>query len=109
MQDERGGMTVTVFIDFVSDREHVSIPFALKSGRDDNFLQFGYERVATFCRISVYALSQYVSRCNQQTIAAKKADDTGISRRVPSPHGVDLYAVSIARRTPGQNQRRIQG
>src|SRR2546421_12188661 len=57
----------------------------------------------------MYDLARYVPRCNQQTIAAKKADDTGISRRVPSPPSIDLYAVSVARRTPEQNQRRIQG
>src|SRR5436853_1334819 len=76
---------------------------------DYNFLQFRCEQVATFCRISVYALAQYVPRCNQQTIAAKKAGDTGISRHVPTPLGIDLYAISLARRTPEQNQRRIQG
>src|SRR5215208_3680994 len=54
-------------------------------------------------------LSRYVPRCKQQIIAAKKADDTGLSRRVPPPPGIDLYAVSLARGTPEQNQRRIQG
>src|SRR5688572_12487044 len=57
----------------------------------------------------MYAIAQHVPSCNQQTIAAKKVDDTGIGRRVPSRARVDLYAVSIARRTREQNQRRIQG
>lgn len=65
--------------------------------------------MATFCSISMYAFAQYVPRCDQETIAAKKTGDTGVTRRAPSPPGVDLYAVSIARRTPEQNQGRIQG
>src|SRR5262245_11070664 len=57
----------------------------------------------------MYAIAQYVPKCNQETIAAKKVDDTGLSRRATSTHPVDLSAISIARRTPEQNQSRIQG
>src|SRR5215208_2295628 len=54
----------------------------------------------------MYALAWCVPRCDQQTITAKKAHDTGISRRVTSSPRIDLYAISIARRTPEQNQRK---
>src|SRR5215213_6268913 len=57
----------------------------------------------------MYALVQYAARCNQETLAPKKADDSGLGGRVTSPPRIDLHAISIARGTPEQNQRRIQG
>src|SRR5215207_6981094 len=57
----------------------------------------------------MYALAQYVPRCNQEALAPEKADDSGLSGRVTSPLRIDLHAISIARRTPEQNERRIQG
>src|SRR6185503_19623021 len=65
--------------------------------------------VATFCRNSMYALAWYVSRCDRQTVAAKKVNNTSLARRVPSRARIDLHAISIAHRTAEQNQRRIQG
>ena len=57
----------------------------------------------------MYAIAEHVPKPDQETVAAKKADDTGISRRFPSPPRVDLFAVSLAHRTPEHNQGRIQG
>src|SRR6185295_2090179 len=65
--------------------------------------------MATFCSISMYALAEYVPKCDQETITATKVDDTGLSRRVTSPPRIDLHAISIARGTREQDQRRIQG
>src|SRR5687767_10551704 len=65
--------------------------------------------MATLDRIPRYALAQYVPKCDQETIAATKVNDTGFRRRATSPPDSDLYAVSIARGTTNQNQRRVQG
>ena len=61
----------------------------------------------TFCSIRMYAPAQYVPQCDQETIAATEADDTGLSRSVTSSPYTDLHAVSIAGGTPEQNERCI--
>src|SRR4030095_5152654 len=65
--------------------------------------------VATFRRISMYALAHYVPGRNQETFTATKVDNTGRGGRVTSHPHIDLSAVSLAYRTPEQDQRRIQG
>ena len=55
----------------------------------------------------MYAHSQCVPRCNQQTIAAKKVDDTRISRHAPVGPGVDLHAVSLTSQDLKDSPRKI--